>query len=313
MRKSLFLILIILPLIVFGQSESFIEIGTFNIEWFPCKDDGAMMKKYGIELRYPPQGQSTDIAALFSMLKELDIELLGVNEIVDPQLFEKSAKEYLGDRYNFIYSDSGGSQKVGFLYDSDVFKLVGQPQTYGDITLGPDSRLRPAYRAYFKGIENGFDFHAIVVHLKASPRGWDLRKKQWQILENILHDLPEDTQDRDIILLGDFNNVSKKRFDEFKPVIKKLNFYWATEALDNRWSSYWTPDYKVERIEASLIDQIFISADAKIEYVEGSTAVGGMCASGQFEFRGDSIPEYYDTISDHCPVYGSFRVDVDND
>ncbi len=272
-----------------------------------------MMKKYGIELRYPPEGQRTDIAALFSLLKELDIELLGVNEIVDPQLFADSAKAYLGDQYDFIYANAGGSQKVGFLYDSAVLKLVGEPQIYSDVTLAPDSRLRPAYRAYFKGINNGFDFHAIVVHLKASPRGWELREKQWQILENILHDLPEDTQDSDIILLGDFNNVSKKRFEEFKPVIEKLNFYRATKELENRWSSYWIPDYKVERIEASLIDQLFISSDAKIEYVEGSAKVGGMCTLGQFEFKGDSIPEYYNTISDHCPVYGSFRVDKDDD
>ena len=44
--------------------EQIIEIGTFNIEWFPCKDDGQLMKKYGIELRYPPEGQSTDMIAL---------------------------------------------------------------------------------------------------------------------------------------------------------------------------------------------------------------------------------------------------------
>ena len=34
-----------------GQTKETIEVGSFNIEWFPCKDDGEMMKnKYDIDL-----------------------------------------------------------------------------------------------------------------------------------------------------------------------------------------------------------------------------------------------------------------------
>ena len=113
---SRFLILILLiPLFVMCREGSVIEIGTFNVEWFPCKDDGKLMKQYGIRLRYPPTGSSTNIKALFELLKNLDIELLGVQEIVDPKLFGDSAKAYLGEEFEFIYSPSGGSQKVGFL------------------------------------------------------------------------------------------------------------------------------------------------------------------------------------------------------
>jgi len=309
----LLVLLIMIPFLATCQDNSVIEIGTFNIEWFPCKDDGELMKQYGIELRYPPTGSSTDIKSLFALLKNLDIELLGVQEIVDPKLFADSAKAYLGDQYKFIYSPSGGSQKVGFLYDSSVLKLVGNAQTYMSVALSDDSRLRPAFRAYFKAIPSGFDFHAIVTHLKASPRGWDLREKQWGEIENIIRDLPKKTKDGDIVLLGDFNNVSNLGIDEFNDIINSTNFLDITADARESYSNYWQPDYKKTRIQASLIDHIFISEDAKIEFIENSKKLGGMCDQGKYEYVGDSIPDYYEKISDHCPVYASFRIDVDND
>lgn len=298
---------------VVSAHDSIIQIGTFNLEWFPCKNDGDMMKKYGIELRYPPHGQSTDIKALFNFLKSLDIELLAVEEIVDPKLFADSAQKYLGEQYEFIYSPFGGDQKIGFLYDSSILQVKGKPETYMKVALSNDSRLRPAFGAYFKVIPSGFDFTAIVVHLKASPRGWDIRKKQWSVLDDILTTLPAETGDGDIILLGDFNDVSKLKTAEFDSVIQQTNFYRVTQELNTKISEYWRPDYKKDRIEGSIIDHIFVSPDAGIEFIKGSTRVGGMCALGETEYPGDSIPDYYYKISDHCPVYCSFKVDVDND
>lgn len=313
-RFMMFLITaLVVAVTLHAEEKAVIEIGTFNIEWFPCKDDGAMLREYGIDLRYPPQGEATDVEGLFSMLDKLDIELLAVNEIVDTDLFEKSAKRYLDPAYKFIYASSGGDQRVGFLYDSRVLELQGRAETYMSVALSNDSRLRPAFRAYFKYKPNGYDFHAIVTHLKASPSGWSLRKKQWRALEEILANLETDSGDGDIILLGDFNNVSTREENEFLPLIRKLNFYRATSELMNGGTSYWQPDYEVERIQASTIDHIFISADARIEYVKNSLKVGGMCARKQAAFRGDSIPEYYRSISDHCPVFVSFRADKDND
>ena len=91
--KWTILLLLFISNILVAQNNATIEIGTFNIEWFPCKDDGEMMKEYDIELRYPPKGNATDIDALFSFLKEIDIELLAVQEIVDPEFLKQKAKE----------------------------------------------------------------------------------------------------------------------------------------------------------------------------------------------------------------------------
>ena len=315
MLKKYFILVLFLPLFLFGQEVQNIQVGAFNMEWFPCKDDGEMMKQYNINLRRPPQGNATDIPAMFHMLKELDIELLGVVEIVDPAILEESAKKYLGESYKTIYAPSRGSQKIGFIYDSSVLELIGQPEIYAGVKLDPDSWLRPAFRAYFKVKSNGMDFNAIIAHLKAAPSGWKKRQRQWDVLKKILKRIPVETGDKDIVLMGDFNNVSKKKYNEFLPLMDRLDFYWTNSEIDSSkaFTSYWKPDPARERIEGSMIDQIFISADAKDEYVENSIEFGGMCAQGKEDFEGSAIPEYYEKISDHCPVFVTFRVDKDND
>jgi exonuclease III len=78
-------------------------------------------------------------------------------------------------------------------------------------------------------------------------------------------------------------------------------------------SDYWKPDWNVDRIEGSLIDQIFLSPGMMHEYEPQSTRVGGMCADGKAEYEGAEIPEYYETISDHCPVYITLHADEDDD
>jgi endonuclease/exonuclease/phosphatase family metal-dependent hydrolase len=309
MRILIILIFLVLPL--FAQENTTIEIGTFNIRFFPCNQDGEMMKKYNIEMRYPPEGPATDTTKLFQIIKDLDIEILGVQEMVDPALFGAMAKRHLGEQFEFIYAPSNAWQKVGILYNSDRVKLIGQPQVYSEVALGRMDRHRPALRGYFKTLPDGFDFHVIVVHLKASPRGYPERQKQWEFLNNILNDLPS-ADESDIILLGDFNNVSKDRYKEFLPLINKHHYYWPVAETDTLITQYWRPDWNVDRIEAGTIDQLFISSDAKFEYVENSTKVGGYCSAMKNEIIGE-FPYFYEHISDHCPVYSSFKIFPDND
>lgn len=313
MLKNIILLTLIMTFSACTQESKTIEIGTFNIRFFPCNQDGEMMKKYNIDMRYPPTGVATDTTALFELLKNLEIEVLGVQELVDPVLFGVMAKRHLGNDYEFIYAPSNAWQKVGILYNSSVVELIGKPQIYSEVALGKMDRHRPAFRAYFKAIPDGFDFHVIVVHLKASPRGYNERMKQWDFLEEIVQDLPAGPEkDADIILLGDFNNVSKNGYDEFLPILKKNNLFWPIAENDTLITDYWRPDWKVERLQSSTIDQIFLSDDAKVEYIERSARVGGICAKGANEILGE-FPDYYEKISDHCPVYSTFEVFPDHD
>lgn len=309
--SRILVLIMILVVSAFAQDETSIEIGTFNIRFFPCNQDGEMMKKYNIEMRYPPNGPATDTTKLFEILKDLDIEILGIQELVDPQLFDAMAKRHLGEEFNFIYAPSNAWQKVGILYNSEKIKLIGQPQVYSEVALGRMDRHRPALRGYFKMLPDGFDFHVIVVHLKASPRGYPERQKQWEFLDTILSDLPSENES-DIILLGDFNNVSKDRYNEFLPHLQKHQFFWPVAETDTLITQYWRPDWNKDRIEAGTIDHLFISNDAKIEYIENSTKVGGYCSEMKNEIIGD-FPKFYENISDHCPVYSSFKSFPDND
>ncbi len=306
-------LMILLATTLTAQEDRTIEIGTFNIRFFPCNQDAGMMTKYNIEMRYPPQGVATDTIMLFNIIRDLDIEILGVQEIVDPPLFGAMAKRHLGEHYEFAYAPSNGWQKVGFLYNSRRIQLIGKPTIYNEVTIGRIDRLRPAFHGYFKAIPGGFDFHVLVVHLKASPRGYDDRKEQWKSLERILTALPQNEhKDADVLLVGDFNNVSPVRQNEFLPLMDSLEYFWTGTENDSLISNYWRPDWSKPEIKGSMIDQIVISKDARIEYIENSTKSGGLCADGPAVITGD-FPDYYLQVSDHCPVYSSFRAYPDDD
>jgi endonuclease/exonuclease/phosphatase family metal-dependent hydrolase len=305
------IVLLFVP--VMAQESKTIEIGTFNIRFFPCNQDGQMMKDYDINMTYPPEGLSTDTTMLFDMLRDLDIEVLGVQEIVDPTLFGAMAKRHLGGNYKFIYAPSEIWQKVGILFDTSAVKLIGEPVTHWEVALDEPNRLRPAFSAYFKSIPNGFDFHVIVVHLKSSPKSYEMRLAQWTELEKIITNLPEqDPKDKDIILLGDFNHVSEQGVGEFLAVLDTMDFYWTIGADMTVISSYWRPDWKKPELKSSNIDQIFISRDATEEFKAASLRVGGICAEGHPEINWE-FPDYYQKISDHCPVFVSFKTFPDND
>jgi endonuclease/exonuclease/phosphatase family metal-dependent hydrolase len=298
---------------ILAQDDESIEVGTFNIRFFPCNQDGEMMKKYDIQMTYPPEGLPTDTTMLFNLLKEIDVEVLGVQEIVDPPLFRAMAKRHLGNNFEFIYAPSDIWQKVGILYDTTSVRLIGEPVIYWEVALDMKDRLRPAFGAYFKSIPDGFDFHIIVVHLKSSPKYYDIRQEQWSKLEKIVNQLPlEGQMDKDIILLGDFNHVSEYRTGEFLPSLDRIDFYWTVGGDLTFNSNYWRPDWQKPELEGSLIDQIFISRDATKEFQAASLNVGGLCIEGQQMISGE-FPEYYQKISDHCPVFVSFKTFPDND
>jgi len=312
-HKAVIICIVLLVVLLIAQDTDSIDIGTFNIRFFPCNEDSTMMRQYNIEMRYPPSGVPTDTVMLFRLIRELDIEILAVQEIVDPPLFGAMAKRHLGKGYQFIYAPSNGWQKVGILYNSEKVALIGEPQIYNEVTVGRPDRLRPALRGYFKAIPDGFDFHVIVVHLKSGPRGYDERKKQWAELDTILTDLPAgEERDADIILLGDFNNVSSDRAGEFMPIVNRLDYHWTGTEDTLLITEYWQPDWQKPEIKGSSIDQIFVSDDAKIEYLENSLRVGGICSERRLLITGE-FPEYYLNISDHCPVIASFRPFPDDD
>jgi endonuclease/exonuclease/phosphatase family metal-dependent hydrolase len=305
------LVFLFIPLI--AQESKTIEVGTFNIRFFPCNEDGEMMKKYDIQMRYPPKGLPTDTTMLFNILKILDIEILGLQEIVDPVLFRAMAKRHLGNNFKFIYAPSNAWQKVGILFDASEVELVGEQTIYWEVSLDKPDRLRPALGAYFKSIPDGFDFHVVNVHLKASPRGLGEREQQYARLQEILKHLPErNEKDKDIILLGDFNNVSTKGTEEFLPVMKQADFQWLGANDTTFISGYWRPDWRKPVLKSSRIDQIFISREAIEECVSNSIKVGGFCSAGVDSISGE-FPTHYQKISDHCPVFVSFKVFPDND
>ena len=122
----------------------------------------------------------------------------------------------------------------------------------------------------------------------------------------------QDDQDKDIILLGDFNNVSPLKYNEFKPLLKDMSLIWTSENDTTHFSNYWRPDWQKPMLQGSLIDQIFISESASKAYISQSLSFGAICNSHKNKITGE-FPYYYQRVSDHCPVWVSFKPFPDTD
>ena len=183
-----------------------IRVGTYNIEWYPyhdwsnsnwaCCGDIDCVDKY-----------KTDESALWNIIDQTNVDLLIVQEIVEPDKFQKFITDKSNGSYSFIYDSSGSGpcQKIGFLYNNKTLEMIGDYERLDSVALDldGDSKYRPAYHAFFKSKQGGFDFHAIGVHIAGPSGSLELRSAQWRRLGRAIQNTA--AKDQDMIIAGDFN------------------------------------------------------------------------------------------------------------
>lgn len=280
-----------------------IRVATFNIRMFPCNTNCECKQSHGYERCDSRDGQRTDQEMLAATIKEIDADLIAVNEILDPKAFTAFAAEKLGPEWQLIYASEGSSLKVGFLYNSSVI-TAGTKQVFKEIytglvrlehppqCLGLRTSLRPAFACHFLVNGTKFDFQAVVLHLKAGPCP-SVRRAQWKLMEKVVDRLA--ITDSDVIVLGDFNETGgeSKDFAEFRRLKK---FAVATEKV---------PCTHHGRGKGVTLDYILLSRAANKHVVKGSEQVCGPCATGCS--RNPRWKEYRNRVSDHCPVSVQLR------
>ncbi len=281
-----------------------LRIGTFNIRMFPCNNDCGCIKESGFTECKGRNTRRTNRRALASEIERLRPTVLAVNEILKPKRFARFAAEHMGPTWRFIFTDDGGPQKTGFLYDSSVVDLVSRFSIRDMITKIDPSRFpekcvkrlrkqRPAFVCRFRMKRAGFDFFAIVVHMKAGPCA-SLRKAQWNLMRDIVGRLAG--KDEDIFIMGDLNDYSPHCEDtaEFRAA---TGFRLLTAKISCT---------HLHRGKGNTLDHILASPAALSVLSGGSVRVGGPCA--RYCTFGRSWKRYMSNVSDHCPVIAEFRV-----
>ena len=281
-----------LPAQADGPAEGQIRVGTWNIE--------------NLGKRRTPRSDE-DMQAMAAFIKELGVDVLALQEINGTAPLHRLLKA-LGEDYQFVLGTTGtfktGQIGVGFLWNAKRVQLL-QAEELLDLpskTPGGDWIFhRKPVVGTFKTLVGGFDFRAVVVHLKAgrlnTGENWqrNVNKRNAEVTElakRLEALLAKPGEDQDLLILGDFNHASS--YPSYKALAK--HFEYLEPAQPHRSITYFDEQ----------IDHVAISKGLKEELVPGSLKIW-------FE-RHDRDPKAYKTrYSDHMPLTVDFDASKDRD
>lgn len=253
-----------------------VVIGTFNIEWL---GDGADDQKPRTE---------ADYQRIADVIERTGIDVLGVEEIENQQALDRVLR-YLPAYRGFVY-DAGIKQNVGVVYRPPV--KVDQIGIYQPLTLGIN-RMRPGL--IVRCSKGDLDWLMMVVHLKSTSRADStdalrnesriIRGKQSAMLRSWCDSLIKSTPEKDVVIVGDFNDFTGRRGDEatLKPLINSSEMQFLTGSLRSCKNPNWY-----------VIDHVVVSHTMRDRMVPSSERVD--------DTRSFLSGQEADAVSDHCPV-----------
>jgi endonuclease/exonuclease/phosphatase family metal-dependent hydrolase len=245
---------------------------------------------------FPGSGFRT-IDTLAVLINDLDIDIVGMQEIADTNAFYQLLERLPGWDGLFAPYDYSGYPylKTGVLWRTDRATVDYLEQLF----VGYQYQFpRPPIHVYAT-VDFGqyqFDFHLIVLHLKAGDTDDDRLRRQAAVLmlKAYLDNNIPGAPDQDWIVIGDWNDEldDEQSQNVFWPLLAdSLNYRFLTLPLAGNpyWASY--PSFN------SLIDHLMISAFASDEYGSGNTITLRL---------DDEYSNYGNRISDHRPVMSQF-------
>lgn len=257
-------------------SERSLDVATWNIQLFPKSDERT-------------------VAALSKIIRQIDIDIIAIQEINQTTAFEillDSLPGYAGCVSKFPLN----GLRLGILYKKQDISLSKPVQIFVEDNWNfPRPPMLTLVTVYNLG-KIVFDFVLVVVHLKAFDddqsqiRRHDACRKLKEYIDSKLLTSSE----KDIVLLGDFNDevIDPAGKNIFQPFIEdSLHYQILTRSLKQ------IPTY-IGDIRSHL-DHILITDDVRKEYAQGITEVLQI---------DQEYPLYIEYISDHRPVLARFFI-----
>lgn len=262
-----------------------VDVGSWNVEWLGDPDSG-------------PGDEALQLANVADVLYDLDLDLVGLVEVVSEEAFEELlaslpgvqgllATDPLVEGGRRAYGD--GEQKVALLM-RDRFTV-----TSARVILAEESWAfggRPPMEVSLAFTEDGEPrtLDVVVAHFKAMADwdGYTRRQRASEALEAWL----EAEHPRDwVLVVGDFNDdlddsTYRHRTSPFANFVGDPDYRFTTQALSIAGTST-TVHF------SATIDHHLVTASLARRFEEGSAEV----------LRPDAwIDDYGDTTSDHYPV-----------
>jgi endonuclease/exonuclease/phosphatase family metal-dependent hydrolase len=205
-------------------------------------------------------------------------------------------------------SEHGGShgQRLGIAIDART-RMIAPLFEHRALEIG--GRVRPAVSSYLR-TAGGIDFHLVVVHLKATPDGAELRRLQWALLADAIarvRVVGPGSGDPDIIVIGDFNPTGHGEVsaaDEraaLGEVLAPLGLH--ALPIDGDCSAYWDGARHDGWLEPTLLDLVFIGGFDERDAWR-ATPLGACAAHGCSALRSTAAHPDPQVVgmSDHCGV-----------
>jgi len=162
--------------------------------------------------------------------------------------------------------------------------------------------LRPGHYAWVQSREKeGVDFHLIALHLKSGPTVFAVENRHQALnrIDKVI--LPLLEQDRDVVILGDFNTMGAGDRKSQRYELKSVRRQVAKEKPGFRDLPPAPQCTHYFRGRGGWLDHVVVAKDMQ-ELTELSARVTGYCAvAGCKRIEGD-YPLAYRRLSDHCPV-----------
>lgn len=265
-------------LLLFGcSSHNNISVGTFNLEWLGDGIDDINFRN------------ESDYSHIREVIKTLNVDILALQEVENKFAVQKIVDT---NKYNIIISTYPEKQKTALIINKDI-EILDQTEL-SSISLG-NNGLRPGLVAYCK--YNGIDFFVGSFHLKSTSRyddtpekklrSYEMRKEQSEKLLEDVRKLESQKNDKDFILLGDFNDNPTKKNSNIS-ALENDEFDFLTSGLNSCKFPIWKSiDHIIvtKELEKRVISSSLFMMDVNKMYTESSVK----------------------KISDHCPVIVSFN------
>lgn len=232
-------------------------------------------------LRQFSSGRTVDRRTITGVITSSHFDVMAIQEVkkqgeeVDALLNALSGPW----RATSISPMTGNSERFAFIYDGAHVREIGQAH----FVESPDVAVfdRRPYQASFKS--GNFDFTLVTVHL--SYTNIERRRHEAEALVRIARDIAASSNEKDIIVLGDFNE---------QPAHANLHYF--TEA---GWKSL---NHEPSNLGSTFVfDTLIIDPKYTTEW-SGSTGV--VRFDEQYFHNDDKIASQQ--VSDHRPAYADF-------
>lgn len=264
------------------QESNTVTIAAFNIQVF------GRSKRQKVDV----------MKVLVNITREFDVVL--IQEIRDSSeetipYFVNEINKIEGPKYDFVRSNRLGrttsKEAYAYLYNTETIDLIeGSDYVYNDVD---DIFEREPYIASFRS--GNFDFTLVGIHTKPD----DARSEIGNLTNVVNFVLSENTVEKDIIVMGDFN-ADGSYFDEndLSNPFKTSGYYWI---ITNDMDTMTKTDYSYDRM-------VLMNATYSNEYIEESSAVFYF----DIEYGINNVT-LVEEVSDHYPIYAEFRTDQADD